>query len=133
MNMFSHCVLILFGVCQITCSKVLFLATLPVHSHFTIAFSLAKELADRGHEVTFVNPFPQKTPLKNLKDVPILEPIAHFEGKTQTTKYFHYFYLFFRKKKTIFTLQTPLFVSNTFKYCADWVHCGQYCVSKQNF
>lgn len=41
------------------------------HSHFTIGFRLMKELADRGHQVTFINSYPQKTPIKNLKDVPV--------------------------------------------------------------
>lgn len=40
------------------------------HSHFTIGYRLMKELADRGHEVTFINSYPQKQPIKNLKDVP---------------------------------------------------------------
>ncbi|KAG5893418.1 hypothetical protein JTB14_024331 [Gonioctena quinquepunctata] len=41
------------------------------HSHFTLGFTLMKELADRGHEVTFINSFPQKNPIKNLRDLPI--------------------------------------------------------------
>lgn len=41
------------------------------HSHFTIGFRLMKELAERGHEVTFINAYPQKKPIKNLIDVPV--------------------------------------------------------------
>ncbi|XP_016949807.1 UDP-glucosyltransferase 2 [Drosophila biarmipes] len=38
-------------------------------SHHAVGFALAKGLADAGHEVTLVSPFPQKKPLKNLVDV----------------------------------------------------------------
>lgn len=30
-----------------------------------------KELADRGHDVTFISSFPQKKPIKNLKDISV--------------------------------------------------------------
>lgn len=30
-----------------------------------------KELADRGHDVTFISSFPQKKPIQNLKDVSV--------------------------------------------------------------
>lgn len=41
------------------------------HSHFTVGFRLMKELADRGHDVTFISSFPQKKPIKNLKDISV--------------------------------------------------------------
>lgn len=41
------------------------------HSHFSVGFRLMKELADRGHEVTFISSFPQKQPVKNLRDVSV--------------------------------------------------------------
>lgn len=81
MKLFWSAFLICSCLCEIKSSRILFLGTFPAHSHFTIAFSLAKELADRGHEVTFVNPFPQKTPVKNLNDVPVLEVIDYIEGR----------------------------------------------------
>ncbi|CAH1160087.1 unnamed protein product [Phaedon cochleariae] len=43
------------------------------HSHFWLGFRLVQELAKRGHEVTFINCFPQKTPIKNLRDVSVAE------------------------------------------------------------
>ncbi|KAG5893417.1 hypothetical protein JTB14_024330 [Gonioctena quinquepunctata] len=52
-------------------AKILGVFPYCAHSHFTLGFTLMKELADRGHEVTFINSFPQKNPIKNLRDVPI--------------------------------------------------------------
>ncbi|XP_063921443.1 UDP-glucosyltransferase 2-like isoform X1 [Zophobas morio] len=60
---------------KIETSKILVVAPMPTHSHFTVAFRLAKELADRGHVVTAITPYPQKIPIKNYKDVPVIENI----------------------------------------------------------
>nr|XP_023025422.1 UDP-glucuronosyltransferase 2C1-like [Leptinotarsa decemlineata] len=51
------------------------LGVFPVHSgsHFTLGFSLMRELAYKGHEVTFINSFPQKEPIRNLRDVSVEE------------------------------------------------------------
>lgn len=54
---------------------------MPAHSHYTLAFRLAKELADRNHEVTFINPYPQKTPIKNLKEISLEDTIPWVNGK----------------------------------------------------
>lgn len=54
---------------------------MPAHSHFSLGFRLAKELADRGHQVTCVNPYPQKTPIKNYRDVSVEENVATIAGK----------------------------------------------------
>ncbi|CAG9806947.1 unnamed protein product [Chironomus riparius] len=47
------------------------LAFLPFgsKSHFAIGHSIAKTLADAGHEVTAVSPYPVKKPIKNYKDI----------------------------------------------------------------
>lgn len=54
---------------NVHCLKILGVFPMAAHSHFTIGFRLMKELADRGHEVTFINAFPQKKPIANLTDV----------------------------------------------------------------
>ncbi|CAH1105629.1 unnamed protein product [Psylliodes chrysocephalus] len=64
-----------FGVC-VDASKILGLCPPTGHSHFTLCFRLMKELADKGHEVTFVNSFPQKTPIKNLKDISLKDTVG---------------------------------------------------------
>lgn len=49
--------------------KILGVFPVASYSHFINGFRLMKELADRGHEVTFINAYPQKKPLRNLKDI----------------------------------------------------------------
>lgn len=49
--------------------KVLGVFPMAAHSHFSLGFRLMQELADRGHEVTFINSYPQKEPIRNLKHV----------------------------------------------------------------
>lgn len=38
-------------------------------SHFAIGHSVMKTLAQTGHEVHVVSPFPQKTPINNYHDI----------------------------------------------------------------
>lgn len=51
--------------------KVLSIFPMHSHSHFTLGFNLLKEMAHRGHEIYFINPYPQKTPIYNFKDISI--------------------------------------------------------------
>lgn len=48
-----------------------FLGVFPTmaRSHFFVGSSLMKGLAEKGHEVTVVSPFPSKKPIKNYRDV----------------------------------------------------------------
>ncbi|KAF2886726.1 hypothetical protein ILUMI_19446 [Ignelater luminosus] len=50
------------------------------HSHFILGHTLMKELASRGHEVTVISAFPQKTPIKNYKDVDLSEILEESDG-----------------------------------------------------
>ncbi|CAH1105627.1 unnamed protein product [Psylliodes chrysocephalus] len=71
-----------FGVC-VESYKILGICAPPAYSHFTLGFRLMKELADRGHEVSFVSSHPQDTPIKNLRDISvkeIAEPVSKFMG-----------------------------------------------------
>nr|QIK00372.1 UDP-glycosyltransferase [Xylotrechus quadripes] len=54
-------------------AKILAVFSMAAYSHYSLGFRLAKELADRGHEVTFVNAYPQKKPIKNLKEISVAE------------------------------------------------------------
>lgn len=56
----------------LTCTNsVRILAIFPMlsHSHYTIGHTLMKELAKRGHEITFVSLFPEKEKVNNLTSV----------------------------------------------------------------
>ncbi|KAJ3652823.1 hypothetical protein Zmor_018755 [Zophobas morio] len=62
-------------------AKILAVFSMPSYSHFQLGFRIAKELADRGHQVTAISPYPQKTPIKNYKDVSLEELVPFVEGK----------------------------------------------------
>ncbi|KDR22771.1 UDP-glucuronosyltransferase 2C1, partial [Zootermopsis nevadensis] len=50
-------------------ARILGLFPLPGRSHFIFSESLVKELANRGHQVTVLSPFPQKSPVPNYTDI----------------------------------------------------------------
>jgi predicted CoA-binding protein len=60
---------IIFSACK--GYKILAVFPVPVHSHYTIASKIVNELAHRGHEVTFVTPYLQKSAIKNLKEISV--------------------------------------------------------------
>ncbi|XP_044269389.1 UDP-glycosyltransferase UGT5-like [Tribolium madens] len=66
-------------LCKIQCSKILMVYQMPAHSHYSLGLRIAKELAERGHQVTVINPYPQKTPIKNFRDVSVEEHIEFIE------------------------------------------------------
>lgn len=41
----------------------------PVKSHSIVAQGLSKALAEKGHDVTFISPFPLNKPVKNHRDI----------------------------------------------------------------
>jgi hypothetical protein len=92
-------VLILFWCslqCSVNSAQILVISSMPAHSHYTLAFRLVKELADRNNQVTFISPYPQKTQAKNYRDISIEETIDF-------TREF---------KKTLFELDGMGFIGN---------------------
>lgn len=61
-------------------AKILGVFPMAAHSHFTLGFRLMKELADKGHQVTFINPYPQKKPIPNFRDVSVEGSISIMNG-----------------------------------------------------
>ncbi|KAF2890120.1 hypothetical protein ILUMI_14894, partial [Ignelater luminosus] len=59
--------------------RILGIFPAPSYSHFILGHTLMKELASRGHEVTVISPFPQKTPIKNYKDVDLSKTFKDYE------------------------------------------------------
>ncbi|EDV42998.1 uncharacterized protein Dana_GF18261 [Drosophila ananassae] len=57
------------------------LAIFPIlsPSHYIYVLPYLKSLASLGHEVTFLNPFPSKEPVKNIRDIPIPEVMEGVE------------------------------------------------------
>ncbi|RZC38653.1 UDPGT, Glyco tran 28 C and/or NAD binding 10 domain containing protein, partial [Asbolus verrucosus] len=86
MKQFSSPMLFLFVmIAGVKSAKILMVAPMPTHSHFTVAFRLAKELADRGHQVTAITPYPQKIPIKNYRDISVEENIEAINGESMTS------------------------------------------------
>jgi glucuronosyltransferase len=56
---------------EISAARILALVWQRTESHFPMFETLLKALASRGHEVLVVSHFPQKTPVKNYKDVSV--------------------------------------------------------------
>ncbi|XP_052899159.1 UDP-glycosyltransferase UGT5-like [Anopheles moucheti] len=52
-------------------AKILAIFPTSARSHYIVGSALTKELARRGHEMTVINTFPQKKPLKNYRDVDV--------------------------------------------------------------
>ncbi|XP_308743.4 UDP-glycosyltransferase UGT5 [Anopheles gambiae] len=52
-------------------AKILAVFPTSARSHYIVGSALMKELARRGHEVSVINPFPQKKPLKNYRDIDV--------------------------------------------------------------
>ncbi|KAJ3642460.1 hypothetical protein Zmor_025248 [Zophobas morio] len=51
--------------------KILTIYHIPTGSHYILASRLVKEIAKKGHEVTFITPYPSKMPVKNVKEIPL--------------------------------------------------------------
>ena len=61
-------------------AKILGLFPFPSKSHMAVNVAIVKELAERGHEVTVVSPFPEKSEIPNYKNIALNENIIekHF-------------------------------------------------------
>lgn len=63
-------------------AKILSIFGFPGPSQYIMASALLKTLAERGHEVTSISTFPQKQPLKNFRDIAVMENAKLFECKS---------------------------------------------------
>ncbi|XP_017067145.2 UDP-glucosyltransferase 2 isoform X2 [Drosophila eugracilis] len=59
-------------------ARILAIFPLPSPSHYFFALPYLKSLASLGHDITTVSPYPQKTPIHNIHDVPIPEVFENF-------------------------------------------------------
>ncbi len=50
-------------------------------SHYIAGGALMKGLAEKGHDVTVISPYPQSKPLKNFHDVTVLGVDKLIDGK----------------------------------------------------
>ncbi|KAM7362331.1 uncharacterized protein ACRADG_013090 [Cochliomyia hominivorax] len=73
------CLILFFLLGEINAAKILSIFGYPGPSQYIMGLALLKGLAERGHEVTSISTFPQKTPIKNFRDVPVMENSKLFE------------------------------------------------------
>jgi glucuronosyltransferase len=67
--------LLVLAICSFAAgSRVLFLFPSPSESHLIVVKGLSTTLAERGHDVTVVSPFPLKKPMKNYRDIKVEVP-----------------------------------------------------------
>lgn len=71
----------LLCVCCVNGLKILSISPFVSHSHHVIGNALAKELAARGHDVTFVSPIEEKESVKNLRRIILTGFLEEWMGK----------------------------------------------------
>lgn len=69
MKIFRLIILALTVLTGLNGLKILAFLPFGSKSHFAIGHSIARTLAEAGHEVTAVSPYPQKKAIKNYKDI----------------------------------------------------------------
>ncbi|KAJ3642462.1 hypothetical protein Zmor_025250 [Zophobas morio] len=64
-------VLLFLGIGISVCAsyKILSISHISTKSHYILSSRLVEEIAKKGHEVTFITPYPKKTPFKNVKEI----------------------------------------------------------------
>lgn len=67
---FSIFLVVSLAFCEISqASKILFAFPSPSKSHLIVVQGLSTYLAQKGHSVTVVSPFPLSSPMKNYRDI----------------------------------------------------------------
>ncbi|KAF2895932.1 hypothetical protein ILUMI_10246 [Ignelater luminosus] len=79
MKLVLICVAIIYFLNSSDGARILGIFPLTTYSHFILGHTLMKELASRGHEVTVMSPYPQKTPIENYKDIDLSEMLRKHE------------------------------------------------------
>lgn len=60
-------IILLVAVCSAECSRILVVFPMPAPSHYILGNSLARGLAEAGHDVTMISAFEEKNPPKGGK------------------------------------------------------------------
>lgn len=65
------------------CAKILTIFPFPARSHYILGNALAKGLAERGHDVTILSVYADKTPPTNgtFKQIILKEILEEHQGK----------------------------------------------------
>lgn len=74
-------------------ANILGVFVIPSYSHFTLGNRLMRELATRGHQVTYVSPFKDKDPPKGYRDVTLEGFADKVEAMTKDWNIFEFQFL----------------------------------------
>ncbi|XP_075145412.1 UDP-glucosyltransferase 2-like [Haematobia irritans] len=81
MKLFNYVVpillILLYKVNENESAKILAIFPFPGPSQYIVVQPYLKALAARGHELTVINAFPQKTPVKNYRDIEVHEVMKY--------------------------------------------------------
>lgn len=81
---FLNCTFVFLVCCllaNVNSYKILGVFPFAATSHYIVGSSLMKGLAEKGHDVTIIAAFKEKSPIKNFKTIQIPEAIAQMEGE----------------------------------------------------
>lgn len=98
-------------------SRILFLFPSPSKSHLIVVKGLSTTLAERGHDVTVVSPYPLDKPMKNYRDIKVEIPDDMTELSSQQLKNpgGNLFKMFPRLLKNLFTMGDEMLSSPEFR------------------
>lgn len=107
----------LAGLDLSTASRILFLFPSPSKSHLIVVKGLSTTLAERGHDVTVVSPFPLDKPMKNYRDIKVEVPEDMLKLSTQmvTKPNENLFKTFPRLMRNLFTMGNDMLTMPEFK------------------
>ncbi|KRT79305.1 glucuronosyltransferase, partial [Oryctes borbonicus] len=89
MRLISVILCVFLSFCTIDGFKILCIAPAMSHSHYTLASTLAKDLAKRGHEVTILAPYKEKEPVENLRSLLLTGFVEEWDKVKETMNMFN--------------------------------------------
>lgn len=100
-----------------TSSRILFLFPSPSKSHLIVVKGLSTTLAERGHEVTVVSPFPLDKPMKNYRDIKVEVPedMTNLQSSMVTEPNKNILKMFPRLIRNLFEMGNGMFQIQEFK------------------
>ncbi|KAM7361151.1 UDP-glucosyltransferase 2-like [Cochliomyia hominivorax] len=79
LKLLSINVIFTFLVIRVNVANILGILGYPGKSQYIMTSALLKGLAKRGHQITSISTFPQKTPINNFRDITVIENSKLFE------------------------------------------------------
>lgn len=81
MKLFLRVCLVFLGIFCGEGAKILGVFHFPAYSHYQLGAKLLTTLAERGHEVTVISPYAEKTQRKNYREIILTDSFEGVDGK----------------------------------------------------